>query len=89
MNNTIWKFSLGHGTFVDIKMPKGSDLLTVEIQDGCPHLWVAVDPDRETETRVFAVYGTGHIINRYNKKKFIGTVFLNNGLVFHVFEMLH
>lgn len=89
MEKTIWKFKLETKDNNIIQMPKGAKILTVEAQYEKPCMWALVDPNQETETRHFEVFGTGHAI-RYdarNIRKYIGTYQLNGGsLVFHVFE---
>lgn len=88
MNNTIWKFKLNVDDIVVLYMPHGADILTVDIQDDWPCLWAAVDRNTPTEARSFVIHGTGHHIDNYDKKMFVGTFFMSNGLVFHVFEMV-
>lgn len=70
-------------------MPEGAKILAVEAQYEKPCMWALVDPNQETETRHFEVFGTGHPIHydSRNIRKYIGTYQLNNGgLIFHVFE---
>jgi hypothetical protein len=86
---TIWKFELDfNSTF---EMPKGAEILTVQLQKDIPCLWALVDTEKELEKRHFETYGTGHPLSyeRGNSKVYIGTYQIANGaLVFHVFEMI-
>ena len=83
----IWKFNFDEPR-TRIQMPVGAEILDVQTQDGTPRMWAIVDPDKEKETRVFDVIGTGHDIND-EKRKYIGTFQVENGLyVFHVFEVI-
>jgi len=86
---TIFKYQLVVEDSQTIKIPKGGDILSLQVQHGIPCLWILVDTEqKEKESRVFEMYGTGHIIHDYNKK-YIGTFIIRKGLlVFHVFERI-
>jgi len=86
---TIWKYPLETNDTLDILMPKNSKILTVQMQNGIPCLWVLVDDSKENERRTFALHGTGHEVNHTDIKKYIGTFQMMKGtLVVHVFEIL-
>ena len=81
---TIWKYEVN--PYSEQRLPKGAEVLSVQVQKDKPCIWVLVDPSNEKELRVFRVYGTGHELPD-NPGKFIGTFQLFDGdLVFHVFE---
>jgi hypothetical protein len=86
---TIWKYQLSGGGGV-IRMPKGAEILTVQLQGLTPCLWALVNPDAveaHKEERLFEIYGTGHTILEPAERVYIGTFqFHVEGLVFHVFE---
>jgi hypothetical protein len=83
---TIWKFPLAGGQQKHrISMPKGAKVLTAQLQNNDITLWAEVNDNKEKETRVFEVYGTGHEMNEYDLD-YIGTVQDNSGLVWHVYE---
>jgi len=83
---TIHKYVLSPDK-LNIEMPLGAIVISVDEQYGKICLWAEVDPDKTTTTRYFQVYGTGHTINAVNQS-FIGTVKLNGGqLIFHVYEL--
>lgn len=85
----IWKYDLAVSGLQDIKMPKGSEVLTVQVQKGVPCIWALGDIEEEKVFRSFAVFGTGHDVSDLLKSiSFVGTFQLHGGdLVFHVFEI--
>ena len=93
MKKSIWKFELnpsisGNRTF---KMPKGSEVLTVQTQNNNPCIWALVNPANEIEDRHFELYGTGHDIHcdMTIHRAYIGTFQMyGDSLVFHLFERL-
>ena len=79
----IWKYAISR-TVGDIEMPRGAQILCVQIQDDDICLWATVNTDAPKEIRTFVIYGTGHnhpVIEGVH----IGTV-QQRGLVWHVFE---
>ncbi len=101
---TIWKFPLSVDDVQTVAMPQGARILTVQVQQGQPCLWAAVDSEQPVKPRTIRMYGTGHPIDPEDcyhwpldgpgprvplPGGFIGTFQLNGGLlVFHVFEKL-
>jgi hypothetical protein len=89
---TIWKYELGIIDLQEIYMPKGSDILSVQVQQSTlrPCMWVLVDPTcSDMVARRFRIFGTGHQINVGDKGdlNYIGTFQTAGGsLVFHIFE---
>ncbi len=80
----IYKYKFGSR----VVLPIGAQVLTVQIQDGEPHLWALVDPFNQDETRNFAVFGTGWDLKGDSEKgKYIAT-FQQDSLVWHVFELI-
>jgi hypothetical protein len=81
---TIWKYELSPEC--ELKIPRGSIPLHVHTQNDVPMLWMLVNSDAPLEKRRFKSYGTGH--KMYDETlQYIGTFHLNNGLVFHTFEV--
>jgi hypothetical protein len=83
MAKQIWKYSLDN----IIEMPKGAEILTVDIQNGQmfnAQMWVKVNTENEMEKRMFEVIGTGQNFDDTNKK-YIGT-YQDGPFVWHVFE---
>lgn len=88
----IWKFQIGElADVVEIDMPKGAQILTIQMQHGNPCIWAVVDPLEKSVRRGIAIHGTGHNINtakKYIAEGYIGTFQLDNGsLIFHAFDM--
>lgn len=84
---TIHKYELDAPNNV-VQMPCGAQVLTVQMQRRTPCLWAKVDPAQPTETRRFAIYGTGHEVPDDPRMLYLGTVQMEGGaLVFHVFEL--
>lgn len=85
MKRTIWKYELNMSDEQVIEMPQGTEILSVQVQNGKPCLWAFINfPAREKETRVIEMYGTGHPIHGEGRK-FIDTFQLGE-FVGHVFE---
>ncbi len=88
MKKSIWKFNFKINDDVQIEMPKGAEVLSVQNQNEQPALWAICDTEAEKETRKFSISGTGHPINT-DGKKFIGTFQMSGGaLVWHLFEII-
>ena len=86
----VYKYPLDIQDEVIVMMPKGARVLSVQVQNGRPCLWAAVDPNEMTlEERRFRIAGTGHPIQDDVVDGFIGTIQMYDGrLVFHLFEEL-
>lgn len=86
---TIWKFPLAVASPYQMAMPKGAEVLTVQMQGDTACVWAAVDPNADDERRVFEVFGTGQTMHEDMgvERKYIGT-FQVGFYVWHVFERL-
>lgn len=85
----IYKYPFEVQDNVEIKMPMGASILTVQVQDNNPYIWAIVWPDHPLELRRFRLFGTGHPIDMELKQlnKYIGTFQLLDGrFVGHLFE---
>jgi hypothetical protein len=83
---TIWKYQLVIQDSQPLTMPKGAEILTVQVQNNIPCIWALVDPDAEIEHREFCMFGTGHDFGLIDYK-YIGTFQIHEGLLaFHLFE---
>lgn len=86
MFNVIHKVCLSMTYSQTRKLPRDSQILKIDEQHCNLCIWYcfnqAVAEDRVERT--FKIYGTGHDINAADK--YLGTVVMNNGLVWHVFE---
>jgi len=91
MKKQIWKFTLPPTSQGVIKMPKGAEILTIQIQKEQACIWALVNPLNEETERYFEVFGTGHSIH-YDmgiERKYINTFQPEEGLVLHLFERLN
>lgn len=81
----VWKFPVQLSGAFTLTMSVDAQVLDVQLQRGSPQLWALVDPDGPKEERLFAVFGTGHIIPP--GVTYVGTFQLFDGdLVIHLFE---
>jgi len=87
MSYAVYKYPIQAGDHIDVEIPKGAEILTVQTQNDQPCIWALVDERAPTERRMFRLAGTGHPIDNPNSLKYIGTFQLHEGsLVFHLFE---
>lgn len=84
---TIYKYKIETTDSQVLLLPKEAEILTVQIQNGEPHLWAMIDTDKdETDPRVIEIFGTGNPIPDGNRR-YISSYQLRDGrLIFHVFE---
>jgi hypothetical protein len=88
---TIWKYPIPMADSFEIEMPGDREFLTLDVQDGFPHIWVSVDPESGTFIRKFHLVGTGNPIPEetqvHHELVFRGSFQMSNGaFVFHLFE---
>lgn len=82
---TIWKYKLETTDEQFIEMPKGSVILSVQIQKEELCLWALVDSaEQHIDRRLIQILGTGNPIKE-EPRMFIGTYQIK-GFVGHVFE---
>lgn len=86
MIKEIWKYSLD-GIVSEIEMPMEAKVLTVQLQNGKPHIWTLVNSENDMEIRKFTIVGTGNPFDVSNMK-YIGT-FQDTPFVWHLFENVH
>jgi hypothetical protein len=86
IEKSIWKFPLSGESCDLIEMPKGAVTLSVQTQRGEICIWALVNPNAETEKRLFVTVGTGRSIS-LSTGIYIGTVQTSDGFfVWHVFD---
>ena len=69
-------------------MPHDAKILSVDSQNNEVFVCAEVDTESSVLIKMFEVFGTGHEI-KYGmgtKKEIIGKVFLDNSLVFRIYE---
>ncbi len=88
MTKRVYRYPVPFDDIVDIKMPIGARLLTIQVQHGEPKLWALVDPDRPVVTRRFRIADTGHPVEDWEATAYVGSFQLYSGnFVRHVFDL--
>lgn len=84
----IYKYQLKVIDKQVVLMPFGAEIFCVQMQNGHPTIWAAVDEMNSLTQRTIAIAGTGHELGETAKGKYIGTVQMDGGsLVWHVFDL--
>jgi len=85
---TIYKYPFEMVDSFNINVSKDAEVLTVQVQNHQPCIWVLTNPNAELVPKRFTIYGTGHDINTECKNmKYIGTFQLHHGtFIGHLFE---
>jgi hypothetical protein len=84
---TIWKYGFEIEEHFSIDMPEKAEVLSIQLQDGIPFMWVRVDPENETRPKEFTIVGTGHPAPP--TLKHLGTIQTHRysqTFVWHIFE---
>lgn len=97
--HSVWKFDLELKDLQAVDMPRGAQLLHVDVQfQGVAEhakVWALVEPAQPTARRLISVHGTGHFVNRMASTtdpvgtlpEYVSSFDVNGGLlVFHVFD---
>lgn len=86
---TIYKYSFPGDVVPSepftIRLPRGAQLLTLQMQAGRPFLWCLIDTDNEEQDWRMVIYGTGRRIAP-GPHVYIGT-YQNGAYVWHLFEV--
>lgn len=84
---TILRYHLQPNKTQVLKLPEGSEILSVQLKDAdSPVLWALVDPTRPGEKRTINIYATGTEVPD-DPGSYCGSFQLLDGsLEFHVFE---
>lgn len=82
----VWKYPVKFEDRFSVELPKGAEVLHVDLQRGGVFMWARVNPTALLEIRSFRMAGTGHEIGG-DVGRHVGSFMLaGDGLVFHVFE---
>ncbi|MBE4949927.1 DUF7352 domain-containing protein [Chryseobacterium culicis] len=81
---TVYKYKIEKKNRQTIEMPSRSQILCLQLQGGCPYIWVAVEPIGSSVNKTFDTYVTGEALPDY-PGVYIGTYQIDE-LVYHVFE---
>lgn len=86
---TVYKYPLLKGSQVCVGLPKGAKILTVQVQNGVPHIWALVNPENPLVERFFRLAGTGCSIEEHKDDlHYVGTFQLFKGRkIYHLFEV--
>jgi len=87
---TVYKYPFNFDDIIKLKLPYGSEILTVQEQNGVLCLWALVDDEvseSEFKTYTLRMVGTDHPIE-YDNSRYINTVQTAGGkLVWHFFDI--
>lgn len=84
--STIYKYPIQPGLTV-LELPRGAQVLTVQMQGDRPFLWARLDTRQPPERRTFEVFGTGDGMPDDPRLMYVATFQMEGGsLVWHVFE---
>jgi hypothetical protein len=81
---TIYKYTLDSHDCT-LQLPKGAEILMVQLQNGIPTLWALVNPMTVTEERHICIVGTGWDVE--DTMKYI-TTYMDGYFVWHAFELI-
>ena len=84
----VHKYSVGEVAIQWLTVPKGAELLTIELQGGFPFLWVLVDDAQTVFVKCeIVIYKTGEKIREYwTREQYLGTLIVaNDTKVYHFF----
>ncbi len=84
--NSIYKFPLNINASIEIDMPAGAQILTIETQNNEPQMWALVETLEDPEIRFFKVVSTGDPIDCEGELVYLGSFIIDDGLIRHVFE---
>ncbi len=85
--NKVFKYPVPTNDYFFLDLPRGAEILTVQVQDSRPQIWALVNPENPIESRNFHLAGTGDSINERNLI-YIGTFQMSNGNnIWHLFEI--
>ena len=93
----IWKFPATYNKpeegdegniVIELEMPKGAEVLSVDCQKGVVCFWAVVNKEAETEKRYFEMVDTGVPFTRIGKK-YVGDISIYSGkYIYHMFEIV-
>jgi len=85
----IWKYELTTSDRQSVMMPKGAQILSVQVQNHTPCLWVLCDEmAAQVQRQVLTLITGTQIAPEDADNQFVGTYQMNDGsFVGHVFDM--
>lgn len=82
---TVWKYNVLMAQGFEIEMPFNAQVLSVQMQDDAPCMWVKVDTAEPLVSRSFAIVGTGNVVPQGYEHGYVDT-WQQGRFVFHLFE---
>lgn len=87
MSKVIYKYPLRITDGQSVRLPRGAQVLTAQVQRDLLQLWALVDPSEPVDTVQLRIVGTGHAFLDADQWRYLSTVQVDGGvLVFHVFQ---
>lgn len=83
---TIWKFPFFIARRQIVNLPLGARMLSCQLQQGVPTLWVLVDEGAPIIDQEIWCIGTGHEVPRAEPLEFVATLQDGDGFVWHIFR---
>jgi hypothetical protein len=83
----VYKYPVPVNKVFTLKLPEKAEILTVQMQQDNPKLWVLVEVGQPAITRTFRLAETGYDIEEENLV-YINTFQVDSGqLIYHLFEV--
>lgn len=73
---------------IEIQVPCNAILCDIEAKGNKIYMWLEVELGDAEKTMYIKIFGTGEKILNASDYKFLKTVHMDNGLVWHVFELI-
>lgn len=88
--NVIYKYELHVTDRQTVLMPRGFQILNLAEQRGRLCIWAKVDNSEPLVDVTFVIHGTGNeiIVRPGTHEEYIGTILMESGFVWHLFESL-
>jgi hypothetical protein len=87
MCKKVFKYSFEINDVITLDLPKDSEILSAQIQNGIPCMWVLVEEKAPLKKRTFKLFNTGVQIKEPGMLDYVATI-QNGAIVFHIFEEL-
>ena len=76
---TFRKYELPVKDEFEIEMPRGADVLTVQVQCDVPYVWALIDTSKPPKVRRFRLYGAEHEVDTALGLKYVGAFQIMGG----------
>lgn len=87
MTRKIFKYPLNITDTQQVMIPEGAKVLTAQVQNSSPCLWVLCEPNAPLAPRTINIHGTGHTVSE-DAGEYVSSFQMYGGsLVFHVFAV--